>query len=434
MSDNTTIIIFGATGDLAKKYLWPSIESLTSQDLITKPDIIGVAHRDRTQAEFSDLVHKSTNQSDWWRSISYISGELTGISVYEDIQEELSNKDPHVIIAVFAIAPEYFSNAVTGMNQSGLIDYCRSNGHELRILIEKPFGTDLESAKKLDELLCSQFSSEEIYRIDHYQGKSMLQNLYTLRFANQWLDAGWNHHHISRVEALFVEQVDVLDRGAFYDKIGAWRDVGQNHLLQLLSAGMMNHPKTSSTKDFHLARTEFIESLEIVTPELWQRKQYETYKTTRGVSSDSDTETYFEILLKSNLENWQGVPIKITAGKSTSKRETSINFYTCPKHYEEKLPETKLSFVATPHESASIELWGQDSSHADELEKHEFKFSYQAPKTNAYERVFYGAINGEQKWFTSSSEIMAQWKISDEVHQKLRDIPMEIYPDNTLLN
>lgn len=429
-----TIVMFGSTGDLAKKYLWPSISALVAKNKISKPDLIGVAYRDRSAAEFKDLITAASGKDDWWQSSTYVSGDLNKHEIYNRIQQEIDKKDRHLIVIVLSVAPEYFMDIAKGMEESGLLEKCRDVDHELRIMIEKPFGTDLESARKLDLEFCSRFKSEEIYRIDHYQGKSMLQNLYTLRFANPWFSAGWNNQYISKIEVNFLETNDSSERGEFYDQIGAWRDVGQNHLLQLLASGMMTKPEDPSTESFHEARNKFLESLEIQDPDTWQQGQYQSYKDTKGVETDSTTETFFRIKLQSNLERWRNIPIILQGGKSTGERRTSITFYTCPKLYGEDLGDTELTFQATPNEQAVIELWGQDNSHESKLEKHTYTFSYATPKTDAYERVFYSAITGDQQWFTSSAEVRSQWKLADQVHEQLKTKELEIYPDNTLLN
>ena len=429
---NLTIVMFGATGDLAKKKLWSSFEALVKKEKIAKPNIIGVAYSDRTQDKFKEILHEASS-GDWYKSATYLSGDLDKDEIYHEIADNLEGKLNTTVMFVLAVAPEYFMDVAIGLDKSDLADKCRQAGHKIRILIEKPFGTDLESAKKLDEEFCSRFESNEIYRIDHYLGKSMLQNLYTLRAANPWFSAGLSRETVESIQVTFLENNDASDRGAFYDSTGAWRDVGQNHLLQLLAAAMSPIDLDHSGQLTNLAdnRTKLLSSLELVKHEEFVKGQYQTYRETNKVGSDSNTETYFKVHLKSNLSNWHEIPITLESGKSTGLNQVSVSYHL--QSPLSKQQATKLEFSSKPTESATIELWGQDDSHGHDIEKHTFEFSYSTPTVDAYERVFLSAINGDNKWFVSSTEVRAAWQLADQVHKALQKTGLQIYPDDTLL-
>lgn len=422
----TDIVIFGATGDLAKKKLWLAVETLVDGKHIQRPNIIGIANRSRSLDEFSELVHQSSKKTDWYKSINYLSGDLSQSNVFNSLNNIVANSKAKTLLIILAVAPNYFIDIAKGLEKHGLLEQCRSNETDLRIMIEKPFGTNLETAKELDDIFCTRFKSDEIYRTDHYLGKSILQNIYSLRFSNPWFETGLNGKTVTRIEVNFLESNNASDRGMFYDQTGAWRDVGQNHLMQFLAAGIMQMPK--DPHDVNNKRVEVIDSLKPISVETWKKGQYKGYRDINDVAKDSVTETYFEVTLESSLECWKNVPIILQGGKSAGKDEVSLTFYLKAKHFEQDLPETRLKFCSTPIEEALIELWGQDDAHGQNLEIHPFRFSYQTPKTDAYERVILSAIQGNQRWFASSQEIIAAWKLSDEISEKLLETDLQHYP------
>jgi glucose-6-phosphate 1-dehydrogenase len=425
--NEVTIVMFGATGDLAKKKLWTAWESLVNKNKIAKPNVIGVAYSDRSQAEFRQLLDQASSD-DWYQSACYLRGDLDKNQIYNDIATELQGHKSHTIIFVLAVAPKYFNDVAIGIDRFGLLKKCRDQKHQIRIMIEKPFGTNLQSAKTLDHEFCSRYKSDEIYRIDHYLGKSMLQNLYTLRSLNPWFSAGLSNKIVKRIEVVFFETNDASDRGSFYDAVGAWRDVGQNHMLQLLAAGI-----TCDLDKDHInqSRATILNTLVPIEVESWVRGQYQSYSYTDGVADKTDTETYFSIKLQSNHSNWQGVPVHLQSGKSIGIDEVRLSYIL--RAGPDRENETRLDFYSKPTEQAVIELYGQDDSHGSSMIKHEFKFSYSQPTTDAYERVFLSAIQGEKQWFVSTDEVEAQWQIADMVHELLLKQPLEKYSDNSLL-
>ena len=250
----------------------------------------------------------------------------------------------------------------------------------------------------------------------------MVQNLYSLRTANQWFNAGLNLNNVKRIEVIFYEDNNASDRGDFYDDIGAWRDVGQNHMLQVLASGIATDLRVENANS---SRTDILSSLTLANQSLWKRGQYKTYRSTPGVANNSNTETFFAIELRSNHTQWRDVPLLLQSGKATGTDEVRLTYYLQAGVNGDQ--ETRLDFYSKPRELASIELLGQDDSHGNNLVTHNFEFSYSNPNTDAYERVFLSAINGDQNWFVSSDEIKAQWLIADKVHKHLADITLERY-------
>ena len=422
--NDLSIVIFGATGNLSKNKLLPSIVNLVNNNKISKPNLIGIAHKKRTNDEFVDFIKTATNDLNFYHTINYLSGETDELELYRDLEKKLLKLNSRQVIFILAVAPEFFENIIRNLDSSNLISKLRKKNILIKLLIEKPFGNSYESAKKLDELLSQKFNSKEIFRIDHYLGKSMLQNVYTLRSANPWFEAGWNSDYVEGIEINFLETLDTIERGAFYDQVGAWRDVGQNHLLQMLAAVMIPMKNIKNKEGWHENRSKLFDSLEPTQIKDWKRKQYIGYREQADINPNSNTETYFKIILNSNLEMWQDVPITLAAGKKINHKNISI---ALSLRDDNPTDTTKLIFSFAPHEEALIELWGQDESDEDVMTKHQFTFSYGLGSTDAYNRIFLMAIRGETRWFPSSSEALASWLLSDKIKNILDKIPLEKY-------
>lgn len=443
-SDITTIVLFGATGDLAKLYLLPSLYDLYTRKLLPGDfHIVAFARKDFSEETFRQYVADEVKITDenFLNKIRYVQGDMMNAEGYEILgnflnrcdQEwgECSNK-----LFYLAIPPHLFDDVFDHLKASGLTTPCANPDDDehswARVLVEKPFGFDQDEAKYLDEKLGGLFEESQIYRIDHYLAKETVQNILTFRFANTFFDPSWNHEYIERVEIRVHERVTAEDRGAFYDGIGALRDMGQNHLLQMLALTAMEDPKELNQNDIREARAEVLSKIKIKTDEdgryVAHRAQYEGYQETDGVAENSCTETFFRVELRIDNERWKGVPFIIESGKGLPKRHAEIRVIfkereSCVCEMGETTKANEIIFRIQPDEGITASFWAKKPGFSFETEEKDLSFDYSKDDRlpNAYERVLHDAIKGDQTLFTSTDEVKAQWNVIMPVLNQWRE-------------
>jgi 6-phosphogluconate dehydrogenase len=312
--------------------------------------------------------------------------------------------------------------------------------------VEKPFGNDAETARELDELLCSLFREEQIYRIDHYLAKEMLQGIVNFRFANNLFEFVWNRDTIESIEVSLNETLGVEDRGAFYDGVGALRDVGQNHCLQMLALVTMDQPVSLEADAIRTKRAQLLETVkrptEIEVAQDTFRAQYDGYRDIEGVAPDSDTDTYFKIKTVLQSPRWRSVPITLEGGKriSDGNKEIVVNF----RHPQPCLcgPEghhmNRVVFKLAPEESIAIEFWTKKPGFENELEKREFAFflyekTEKLQYVEEYSKLLLDAVRGDQTLFVSTDEVQAMWDFVDPIETAWHQgaVPLETYVPDT---
>jgi len=361
-------------------------------------------------------------------------------SYLKEVDEELktcSNK-----LFYLAVPPTLYETSFKFLSESGMATPCintdEDKNHWTRVLVEKPFGSDQETAKKLDMLLGKLFLEDQIFRIDHYLAKEAVQNLISFRFANSFFEPLWNKEHVERVDIMLYESNDVSERGAFYDSIGALRDVGQNHILQMLALIAMEDPGELSAKKIREARYNVLKNTKSFSTnreESFIRGQYSDYKKGNGIAPDSETETYFKIKMIVDTERFSGVPFYLESGKGfkESKTEIVVTFKEskscmCPPdhHHSHK---NKLIFRIQPDEKITLCFFAKKPGFKYDLEEKDFTFSYNGDEVlpDAYERVLYDAICGDQTLFTSTDEIQEQWNIISPIRKAFEEIPLMEY-------
>jgi len=332
----TVVVVFGATGDLMARKITPALFSLyLKKKLPSLFRIVGFSRRDMTDSAFRAHVMRMLKKQDLYKNNTkkaeefcemffYEKGEFNTPEHYTHLSKELGNVDNtwnacSNKLFYLAVPPEYYGTIFTHLHNSGLTDPCSHEEGWTRVLVEKPFGNDLQTALKLEKQLSKLFKEEQIYRIDHYLGKEMLQNILAFRFGNNFLEESWTNKHIERIDIRVLETLGVEKRGAFYDGLGAVKDVGQNHLLQMLALVTMDNPISLTASAIRTKRGELLQSL--VIPEKQEvvrttvRGQYEGYREINGVESDSFMETYFKVKARLSSSRWDNVPIYISSGK-----------------------------------------------------------------------------------------------------------------------
>jgi glucose-6-phosphate 1-dehydrogenase len=315
------LVLFGATGDLARKMLWPALYRLGERGELTVP-VVGVARTDQdtdqlrshvaasVHAALGDRVDQASLESLLQRT-HLVAGDFADPATFDRLAKLLAELVGAQGFAVhyLAVPPGLFGTVADGLAAAGLAE-------RARLVVEKPFGHDLASARELNARLRRHFDEDRLYRVDHYLGKEPVEDLLVLRFANTMLEPLWHRSWIQRIELTMAEDFDVADRGSFYDSVGAVRDVVQNHLLQVLGYLTMEAPDSDSAEDQRDAKQRLYRAVRTVDPAEVVRGQYDGYRQTAGVAADSTTETYVAMTLHVDNWRWVGVPVHLRAGKA----------------------------------------------------------------------------------------------------------------------
>jgi len=326
-----------------------------------------------------------------------------------------------------AVPPQNYESIFTHLKSSGLTLPCSPEEGWTRVIVEKPFGHDLKTAERLDEMLGDLFQEEQIYRIDHYLGKEMTQNIISFRFNNDLFADIWNKDDIEKIEIIMLEKIGVEGRGEFYDDVGALRDYGQNHMLQLLALTTMEKPKDLSAENVRHARVNVLEALKVMNEDEIKAKtfrgQYEGYTREEGVGPQSQTETYFKLETALSSSNWDGVPIIFESGKRIEERKEVIITFKhrspciCPagNHIE-----NKIIFSIAPKEEIRIEFSAKIPGLEFKMHKQEFSYLFRDARKKAqyieeYEKLLLDCITGNQLLFVSTDEVRAMWRFIDPI-------------------
>lgn len=394
----TTIVLFGITGDLAQKKLLPAIYDLYRTGRLTKTRIVGFSRREFSSDEIRDFVKATLPQENFDSSfldlITYVQGQFDDPVSYKNLSEHLSNfcdkelGDCSNKLFYLSVPPTLYEMISKNISASGLSIPCGGDDGFARILIEKPFGKDLKTAKELDLLLGELFAEEQIYRIDHYVAKESLFNIIDVQRRDSEFMKKWNKENIERIEIDLFEKNIVGSRGASYDGVGAFRDVGQNHMLQMLALLAMDIPSSFEPTLIQKARADVLESIIPATEEdlnKMLRGQYDGYLSEPGVSQNSKTETFFSIKVLLSRGVLTDTPFILTSGKALSENKTQA--IVCFKDGQ------KLVITVSPQDSLS-----------------------------AYQKIFLDCISGDQTVFISTPEIVAEWKYVSDVVEKTENL------------
>lgn len=460
----TILVVFGATGNLMAKKIIPALFHLFKKEML--PDkfrVVGIARRLLSSGQFQKRVveiisghlrnrSKSKSLDKFLKLFSYERGFFEGRKDYQALANILGEIDGDLGVCTnklfyLAVPPNLYETIFKNLATSGLTKPCGPKEGWTRVLVEKPFGKDFGTARRLDELLGKLFKEVQIYRIDHYLAKEMLQNILTFRFSNNLFEIGWGNQLIEKIEIRLLEKIGVEDRGGFYDGVGALRDVGQNHLLQMLALVTMDHPINFGSDAVRSKRAEILEKLEILSlgdaQKLTFRAQYLGYQSIKGVAPNSQTETYFKTIAFLNSPRWQGVSIVMESGKRLGEPQKSITLLLkhplpclCPPgsgHYQ-----NKITVSLEPKEGIDIQFWSKKPGLTLDIEKRIFKFllrekSVRAQYTEEYERLILDCVAGDQTLFVSTEEVKAMWRFVDPIAKAWQKnlVPLRTYKPDT---
>lgn len=442
----TILVVFGISGDLAIKKIIPSLWHLFKQNLLADHfSILGFARKNFSDKEFKGFIRSAVyrhddaemSEADFSRfsaPFSYQNGTFEDVAAFQKLAESIADKEAFWGVCAnklfyLAAPPSTYKPIFENLAKAKLNLPCGGKLGWSRALIEKPFGADLASAQKLQSLLSSYFKEEQIYRIDHYLFKEIVQGIENFRFSNNLFENTWDNTTIERIDIRLRESIGVLGRGNFYDAMGALRDVGQNHLLAMLATLLMEFPVGAETDILRKNRARILSALAPWTEKSIQantfRAQYKGYRSIDGVSQNSTTETYFALKTELTLSRWRGVPIFMEAGKRLI--ETRKEIVVTLKHPKECLlckvgphQPNKLIFRLEPKNEIMIHFWTKKPGFARTLEERTFSFFLYEKETKAqyveeYAKVLYAAMRGEQTQFISPAEIEAAWKFTDPI-------------------
>jgi glucose-6-phosphate 1-dehydrogenase len=444
-----TLVIFGASGDLTARKLIPSLFSLYRKGRLPKEvHIVGVARSPFSHEAFRDKMKKGIQEfapSEWdaaaWNGFAsqlfYASGDATQAAGLEALTAFLKQREGERgggWLYYLAVSPDLAPEIVNRLGEAGLAS---DNGRDAthgwrRLVIEKPFGHDLQSARTLNQTLRRHFREDQIYRIDHYLGKETVQNILVFRFANTLFEPLWNHNFIDHVQITVSETVKVGDRGPYYDKAGVLRDMFQNHLLQLLTLVAMEAPARFAADPLRNEKVKVLDAIPIYsTTEAAQNvvaAQYAGYRAERGVEPKSPTPTFAVVQLHIDNWRWRGVPFYLRSGKSLAQRSSEVIIqFRCPPHLMFPLPAgatlqcNRLSICIQPDEGIHLNFQSKvPDRDGVVLRPADLEFHYrntygEHALPESYERLLQDALHGDASLFMRSDEIERAWEIMDPI-------------------
>jgi len=426
MSDSVlTLVLFGATGDLARNKLWPALHALAATNrLPDEVDVLAISRTTGTDAmrSLADEHGRKNSRLDttgrWERlvgNIEAVNGAADDPALYERLERALESREGDRL-TYLSVAPSLFGEIAGRLAHIGL---GREAGAASRLVIEKPFGHDLASARELRAQMHEHFDEEQLLRIDHYLGKEAAQNLLVLRFANGIFEPLWDRRSVESVQVTVAEDGGVDGRGEFYDANGALRDVGQNHLLQLLALTLMDAPARVAGEELHAERLKVLRSLRPVTPDNAVLGQYEGYVDEDGVASGSRTDTYAAMRVEVDSWRWAGVHCYLRTGKRLARKaaEIAVRFRPSPHvpfgETDGWAGANRLVIGIQPGEKVQLHVTGKRPGSGIELAKVQLDFdagdAAERDAPEAYERLLGDAIAGDTTLFTTSAEVEAQW-------------------------
>ncbi|BDT87864.1 glucose-6-phosphate dehydrogenase [Nocardia cyriacigeorgica] len=452
-----SMVIFGVTGDLSRKKLMPAIYDLANRGLLPPGfALVGFARRDMGDADFADIVLESVKahartpfrQQVWdhlAEGIRFVQGTFEDDAAFAQLAATLARLDAergtggnHAFY--LSIPPDMFPVVLDQLSEHGLAKPTQAHGRTpwRRVVIEKPFGHDLDSARELNALVNGVFPEETVFRIDHYLGKETVQNILALRFANQLFDPIWNANYVDHVQITMAEDIGLGGRAGYYDGIGAARDVIQNHLLQLLALTAMEEPISFAPNQLQMEKIKVLSATTLVEPldETTARGQYAAgwqggeqvvgLLDEEGFDPDSRTETYAALTLEVNTRRWAGVPFYLRTGKRLGRRVTEIAvvFKRAPhlpfdQTMTEELGQNALVMRIQPDEGITMRFGSKVPGTGMEVRDVNMDFSYGEAFTEsspeAYERLILDVLLGVPSLFPVNAEVELSWSILDPV-------------------
>jgi glucose-6-phosphate 1-dehydrogenase len=447
MDTNNLLVLFGVTSNLAKKKILPALHQLYKNGCFKKKlKVVGISRNDWSDEELrqyiQDILKLKKDENDFLNLFQFVSANLKDVKSLKNLKKTLKKIDPDQQMVknfYLVIPPHLLSEALDSFVESGITKAFKKK----KIILEKPFGQSKQDAYQIEKKLAQLLKEEEVYLLDHYFAKNMMQNVLAFRFANNLFEDSWDKKGVSKIRIRLLETEKVGDRANFYDKLGALRDVGQNHLLQMLALATMPQPKSYENKDLRESRYEIFNSLKPMTAaniiKNTQRGQYKDYCELKNVDKNSKTETYFKITTKLDHPRWEDVPVILESGKNMSENKKDITIFfkhrnpcLCPDEakYENII---KFTIQPTEKEGITISFWTKKPGIDWEVERQELKYHIEQEISqdymSEYAFLILDFLRGRQLLFVSSKESKKMWDFVDPILKVWgKDkVPLKIY-------
>lgn len=463
--NKAVITLFGATGDLAKRKLYTALFKLYQKGYLADHfALLGTSRRPLSDEEFQKIVADSISNiaetedgqaEAFSKHFFYKSHDVTKPEHYEILKQRLAELDEQFgaegnRLFYMSMAPQFFGTIALNLKKQGLLTDDGFN----RLVIEKPFGRDFESAKKLNDELSQTFSENQIFRIDHYLGKEMVQNIQALRFGNTMIESLWNNRYIDNIQVTLSEKLGVEERAGYYDQSGALRDMVQNHIMQIVAQLAMEQPVAFTDADVRVEKIKALRSLRLYTPSEaaanFVRGQYDAgdgtnaYRHEDGVDPESGTETFVAAKLMFDNYRWSGVPFYVRTGKKLADKFTRIDvvfkkplidiFANPRSESDQSLNSNVLTIFVEPKSGFAIQLNAKRAGQGFTTEPVDLSYlqsdTDKKESPEPYERLFHDALEGNHTNFASWAEIAYAWKFVDVI-RKLWDIEKPQFPNYT---
>ncbi len=446
--DSFSLVIFGVTSNLSQIKLIPALYDMAEKDLLPQDlAIVGVARSPKTLQEFAEFIREALKMDNKHHpheikeevvdkllpKFTYVDGRVDDPAFYEKLKNHLSKlqdqgKNTKNKIFYLATYPDLYKDIFENLKSSSLAS--QDEGW-VRIMIEKPIGNDLESARELNHLLLNYFDDQQVYRLDHYLGKETVQNILAFRFANGIFEPIYNHEHIDHIQITAAENFGIGKRGGYYDKVGSLKDFGQNHILQMIAIALMDGPSDMSNDPVTAERLKVLKNL-IPMPDKVVFGQYEGYRGEENVDPNSATDTFFAFKTELQNERFKGVPIYVRSGKMLKETVTEIAIVFKPatsrtlNDPDIKDEPNMLIYRIQPNEGIVFKILTKQPGSKNRLQPTYMQYCYRADPSphylpDPYERLLLDAIEGDQTFFNDAPEIEAEWIFTDPLVAAKKD-------------